>query len=229
MKINFYIFIIAILFFSSCNSTGDIEKTKEVAKDSIVLDDTKYRTKLKVKLNVTASKAVSNWEEYQIITEFIQQYQAISTIGALGNATEISELATHLKDSVIDAKLKTPAFKTRLNILQNECLRLKDMERIPAITTEEVKIKVRDILVAYEAVNAKINSIYQVNDLKNELELDPDFEKILLESTIDTINPPKPIVKKQPNRKKYNKKLVNKKRNRNLLPNKKKNNLIEQK
>ena len=228
MKITFYIFLVVIIFFSSCNAKDPIKKTLEASQDSLVYKDVKKQNKLHTKLNLTAKKAVSNWKEYQILNEFIQQYKLISYSEALSNATELSELATHLKDSIALKKLKTPSVKTRLNILQNECLRLKDMEDIPAITPQEVTNKVVDIIAAYAAVNAKFNSVYQINEMENELELDPDFEKILLESAIDTINPPKPIVKNPPKRKKYNKKLVHKKRSKNLISKRKKKSLSQQ-
>ncbi len=227
MKVAFYIFLIVIVFLSSCNATSDEKKALETPQDSIVHKDVKKQNKLQTGLNLTAKKEVSNWKEYQILNEFIQQYKLISYSEALSNATELSELATHLKDSVTLKKLKTPSVKTRLNILQNECLRLKDMEDISAITPKEVMSKVADVMAAYAAVNAKFNSVYQINEMENELELDPDFEKILLESAIDSINP-KPIVKNPTKRRKYNKKLVHKKRSKNLSSKKKKKSVPQQ-
>ena len=211
MKNISYFIISTILLLGSCKEAPNIDKDLKIRQDSLVYNNVKKHNKLNTDLHLAAQKAVSDWKEYQILNEFIQQYKLISYSEALSNATELSELATHLKDSVRLDKLKTASVKTRLNILQNECFRLKDMENIPAITPQEVTNKVEDIMAAYTAVNAKFNSVYQIDEMKNELELDPDFEKILLESAIDTINPPKPIVKKQVKKKRYNKKQVKKK------------------
>jgi len=199
MKRVLYIFFSFLLVFYSCKKESKTDETNQAVRDTIAFNKTKNATKINIKLTREAKKALENWKEYQIFDDFISQYSSISNSEALSNATELSELATHLRDSVLDSRLNTHAVKTRLNILQNECLRLKDMENISAIKPKEVSAKVTDILKAYAALNNKFISVYEINKLQNELELDPDFEKILLESAIDTTKKPfKEKMKKNP-------------------------------
>lgn len=130
-------------------------------------------------LTPKVKRALRDWKEYSRMDELISRYYAISTSEALSNADELSTLAKELKDSVRIKKLAIPPMMARLRVLNSECLRLKDMTAIPAIKPEEVRAKVSDILQAFSAVNAKINSIYAVDDLEGQLALDPDFQTII--------------------------------------------------
>lgn len=202
-----FLFLI-LLFIISCKKQEIKTDIAIQQRDSIAFSQKKAILKSRVKLLPKTKKETDNWKEYQIFDAFIQQFYTISNAEALSNAQELSELSTHLKDSIIDEKLKKPAVKTRFNILQNECLRLMDMDSIPSITHEEVQIKIGEVLIAYDAVNAKLNSVYVVENFENNLQLDPDFKKILFESGIDTISP-----KKEKNKgAKYDRKLSAKKR-----------------
>lgn len=64
------------------------------------------------------------------------------------------------------------SFRTRVNVLENETLRLKDMTFIPAITANDVNTQVDKILAAFSATNSKINTIY------SQLEVEQDIEDI---------------------------------------------------
>jgi hypothetical protein len=64
------------------------------------------------------------------------------------------------------------SFRTRVNVLENETLRLKDMTFIPAITANEVNTQVDKILAAFSATNSKINTVY------SQLEVEQDIEDI---------------------------------------------------
>jgi hypothetical protein len=182
-----YFFALLVLVLISCeHQEKKQETTLVVTRDSLAFSQ---RKKVKVKtivLQPNAKKALQNWKEYTELNEFIARFYTISSGEALSNAEELTDLATHLKDSIQDEKLKQPAVITRFNIFQNECLRLKDMEHIPAITEQEVNTKVKEILEAYAGIKAKLNSVYEVSTYENNLKLDPDFEKILIESGLDT-------------------------------------------
>lgn len=78
-----------------------------------------------------------------------------------------------MKDSIRPEELINLPFRTRINVLDNEALRLKDMTFIPAITANEVTAQVEKIIAAFSATNSKINTVYTQleveKDLKNNL------------------------------------------------------------
>jgi len=141
------------------------------------------RKPLKIVLNPTTKKELKNWKEYQLVDEILSNFSTLSNEEALSNAKELSEFVTHLKDSIVDKRLKSPPLRSRINILHNECLRLNDMASIPAISSKEVRTEIVNIIEAYSAFNAKLNAVFEVRNIENQLELDPDFEKILNDST----------------------------------------------
>jgi len=183
MKSFISFFLLFFLVFVSCETKTKQTDVDIIVKDSIV--DTQFNNNkgLKVKLNSLSEKELSKWKEYNDVTEFIQKYYQISNEEALSNIKELSELATYLKDSIRDKRLKSAPVKSRINVFYNECKRLDDMSNISAIESEEVSTEIRKVLESYASLNTKLNSVYQVRNLENELELDPDFEKILNDST----------------------------------------------
>ncbi len=186
--------IVLVLFFVLANSCQKERKTIEIQsnlQDTLQKNDKKNIASIGVSLHSNAKKKIKNWKEYNLVDAMLTRYFAISNAEALSNAKELSSLVTHMKDSIRDEKLNTASFKARINVLHNECMRLNDMAIIPAISSEEVSLEIKKILEAYSAFNAKLNAIYTVNKLETELELDPDFIKILN----DSITKPVPILK----------------------------------
>jgi hypothetical protein len=183
MKLFISFFLFFFLVFLSCDTNTKKKDENAITKDSIV--DTRFNNNknLKVKLNSISKKELLKWKEYKDITEFIEKYYQISNEEALSNIKELSELATYLKDSIRDKRLQSSQVKSRINVFYNECKRLDDMSNIPAIQSDEVSKEIKKVLESYASLNAKLNSVYQVRNLENELELDPDFEKILNDST----------------------------------------------
>ena len=80
-------------------------------------------------------------------------------------------------------QLKKPNIIARINVLENETLRLADMANIPSISKEEVKEEVSNILAIYSAMNSKINTIYQSESLQNMLEVDTEVPINIQETT----------------------------------------------
>lgn len=115
---------------------------------------------------------IENWNEYQSVTENLAQFSSISPSEALNNAIKLSEVVKFLKDSIRPKELINLSFRTRVNVLENETLRLKDMTFIPAITANEVNTQVDKILAAFSATNSKINTIF------SQLEVEQDIEDI---------------------------------------------------
>ncbi|MCF6168445.1 hypothetical protein [Lutibacter sp.] len=171
-----YSFLLIILFLSfSCNKS---KTTQEVSKniDSLKISlDTRIVSRLGETLIPTAKKAVSDWKEYRNVDKFILKYYNISTMEALQNARELSELVKQMKDSIRVEKLKQPSVIARLNVLENESLRLADMATIHSISNEEVKNEVEKIVEIYSAVNSKINTIYKVAAIQKSLEVDTEI------------------------------------------------------
>ncbi len=174
---------IGFLLLSCDNSKNKPAATKE--KSGIVQDHSKITHRGGEKLKAFAKKEILTWKAYWDMDAFLKNYHAISGSEALSNAKELSSLAQKMKDSLKIPLLKTPDVLTRINILQNECLRLNDMAEITAITPEEVKYEVHHILDAFSALNAKINAVYTLRHLENELELDPDFTKVLQRDSLE--------------------------------------------
>jgi len=193
MKFIVSIFLI-LIFVQSCAK----KNKKDIVEDSInttikqTIENNK-RTKV-ITLNRNSKKEVKNWKEYQLVSDILAKYVSMSNEEALSNAKELSELVKHLKDSLSDKRLESTPLKARINILQNECLRLNDMSNIPSITPKEISDKVDNILESYSAFNAKLNIVFSVRNMENELELDPDFQSILNDSThtptTEKIKPP---------------------------------------
>lgn len=181
MKYFYCIYLIVSVLGVSCNHEKQVSdanekpETQDVSKNRIV-------GSVSATLIPTAKKAVEHWKEYQTLDAFLIKYYNISNEEALSNAQELSELVKLMKDSMRVEKIKQLTIIARLNVLENEALRLADMATISTISNEEVKEEVAKILELYEAVNSKINTIYKVEELQNLLEVDTEIPQELPEN-----------------------------------------------
>ncbi len=167
MKIKWLFFgLLLILVFSCRKSISKEELTTASDSTNIKLLKTDYP---EVKLNSEAKKEVEEWTEYQKMNDFIKQYRNISSIDALFNANELSELAQQLKDTIRVEKFEIPSVKIRLNVLHSETLRLADMASINNISEEEIKNENENILNAFYALNLKINNIIIQENLNSDV------------------------------------------------------------
>ena len=154
-------------------------------------------------------KETENWEELNALNVFLERFKNTTPNEVLSNALELKELVQNLKDSIKPVVFNTPSFNTRVNILNNEVLRLADMTFIPAIKAKEVSIQTDKTLKAFSAINAKINAI--LSKKRFEEELDIDLKYIGLDSTkIDSVS--KKTIDKKLEEKLKNKQLKNKTR-----------------
>ena len=149
---------------------------KEVASSDINLNKSVV-TKIQkhdaiIPLEREVIKEVSDWEEYNNFNKFIKKYQAISSSEAQNNAVELNVLVKSLKTNIRPKPLLTPSFRTRVHVLENEILRLRDMTFIPAIKTEEVNQQVTKILAAFSATNSKINAVFIQKRLNSEMNIE---------------------------------------------------------
>ncbi|MFO7673166.1 MAG: hypothetical protein R6V74_05605 [Lutibacter sp.] len=165
--------LIILLTGFSCNKNKDAQEVSEKS-DSLKVDENYIENRIGETLIPEAKAEIDNWKEYQLVDELLLKYYSISTLEALSNADELSRLVKMMKDSIKIEKLKQPNIIARINVLENETLRLADMAAIPSITKDEVKDEVGDIVALYSAFNAKINTIYKSESLQNMLEVDTE-------------------------------------------------------
>jgi hypothetical protein len=160
--------ILFFLVFLSCNSNNANQKTKVQKSDMNIVQ----KHDVSLNLEKQSINKIENWNEYQSVTENLELFSSISPSEALNNAIKLSEVVKFLKNSIRPKELINLSFRTRVNVLENETLRLKDMTFIPAITANEVNTQVDKILAAFSATNSKINTVY------SQLEVEQDIEDI---------------------------------------------------
>ena len=188
MRSYIFVFFVSLFIFISCKKDTNSVLIDSVLIDTIAVNSTKNINGIGESLKPNVKRAVRNWEEYQLVDAMITRFYAISNAEALSNAKELSTLSKQLKDSIRDKQLEVSSVKARLNVFSNECMRLEDMATISAIKQEEVAYEIKKILEAFSGVNAKLNSIYSVDNLEKELELDPDFQAMINNTNEDSIS-----------------------------------------
>lgn len=123
-----------------------------------------------------AIKKTKNWKNYNELAIFLKRFESISPNEALNNAIELKDLVKKTKDSIPDKTLQTASFKSRLNVLENEVLRLVDMTKIPAIKSSEVNNQVTKTLLIFGSVNAKLNAVFTQQKMEEEINLSNFFK-----------------------------------------------------
>ena len=168
-------FLIIILVFSfSCNKSPKVEEGAAI-NDTIIVEDTdRIINNTSETLIPEAKRNLKDWQEYQKLDQFMLKYYNVSNLEALNNAKELSGLVKNMIDTIRVEKLTALNVVARFNVLHNETLRLADMATIPSITKDEVKEEVKKIIDLYSAVNSKINTIYNVENLQTTLEVDTE-------------------------------------------------------
>ncbi len=166
MKNTLFCLLFTLLIFSCNNRKKKQETNLKKPELSISKKHEAYTS-----IENISKKNISSWKEYNSLNEFINRYRTISANEALNNALELSIIVKHLKDSIRPKDLLTPSFRTRINVLENEALRLKDMTYISAITAKEVNNQVTKVLEAYSATNSKINTVYNLIKAEKEIQV----------------------------------------------------------
>ncbi len=173
-KMSRFLFIAAFLFLlvASCQKKKS-EKTALPTKTdmNLLVTHADYS-----KLNDEYLKEIRPWKEYFIVDDFLQELKETTPVEALNNAVELKKLTKHLKDSLNIESLKTSAFKARINLFENETLRLADMTLIPSISGNEVNAQVGKVLSLFGSVNAKINTVYAKKKFDAEINIDSLFK-----------------------------------------------------
>ena len=171
MRYILFVLFSFLLIASSCKKK-DTQKDAPVQKTGMdaVVKHSKY-----TRLDEASSKEIKEWKTYFTAEKFIQQLENTSPTEALNNALELKTLTKQLKDSLTIKTLKTPAFKARTNVFENEVLRLVDMTYIPAITSKEINIQVKKVLELFGSMNHKINTVYAKKRFDKAIKLDSLF------------------------------------------------------
>lgn len=186
--------IISLFFVSFLISCGD-PATQETEKKPVATSQhsaSKEHTVL-VHIKTSNEKEISDWEYYTTLREFLDKFKKITSNEALGNALELTSLVKALKDSAKPTILNTPSLKARINLLENESLRLSDMTKISVIKAEEVNTQVAKIFEAFSALNSKINTVFLQQNLSKDMDF-KDFDFTLPEKKK---NDPLPVPKKK--------------------------------
>ncbi|NVJ89759.1 MAG: hypothetical protein HWD82_10030 [Flavobacteriaceae bacterium] len=154
---------------------------------------------------------IQEWTVLENVAIFLVRFNKASANQVLSNADELADLTSAIRTSVIPKILNTPSIKARIMILHNEALRLEDMNKIPAITAEEVHEQINKVIDAYSSLNSKVNTVFRKKRFEDAIDVDVSFigldtTKIdsVSKKTIDTIlrnNSPKPVIFKNKNRK----------------------------
>ncbi len=169
------IFFFLIILIGTVSCTKNKLKTQVISKqDSLKIVSTRIEIPLGEVLIPSAKKSIDNWREYKDVDDFITSFYNITTSEALANAKELSDLVKLMKDSIRVYNLKIPSVIARINVLENETLRLADMATIPSIKNDEVKEEVTSILTVFSAINSKINTIYKASAIQKTIEVDTE-------------------------------------------------------
>ena len=162
-----YFFYTFLLLFLSCkeNTQKNVLVKKQPAMSII------QKHVAKVVIDPLIEKEISSWKSYIEIDEKLMLFKNISANEALNNALDLAKITKDLKNGIDLKVLKTQSFKTRINVLENEVLRLKDMTFITAITAKEVHEQVQKIMDAFDATKSKINAVFTKLRIDKEIEI----------------------------------------------------------
>lgn len=175
--VKFLNFLWIALLFLSCE--GNQKQATKVVKKSEFSTNQKHAIKESIQGN--ASKKIDDWQEYETVKGFLEQYKSISPNEALNNSKELNDLVKSMKDSVKPDFLESNSFNARVNLLHNETLRLYDMSAISSIKFTEVNEQVTKVMNAFSSVNSKINTLVKQAELDAQVN-DPNFRRMSKDS-----------------------------------------------
>jgi len=166
-----FIVLLTLFFIGvSCrqNKQNDTNDTiaSEQGLDSLKLQNIRNLGTL---LSPESRKLVSPWVYYQQLDELIDKYYTYSVQEVLFSAAELTTATERARDSIPIERLKEIDVRTRLDVLHNSALRLKDMASIPNIKIDEVNEETQQMIDAFGALNSKINNITSQERLEAEL------------------------------------------------------------
>ncbi len=170
-----------IFLMHSCKSEV---KSDEIAQEEVTKQEEATISNIGTTLSIRAKQEVEGWLSFQMVQSKMNEYYSVTKSQALQNARELADLVKNTSDTIRVDKLDRPDILTRFNVLRNHALRLDDMSTIPNISDEDVMSEVEDLLNAYSSINEKINVIYKIEELENELEIDSENGTIIRSQSI---------------------------------------------
>lgn len=172
MRTYFFIFLSFFGLLLSCKNDVQQEKKEQQkpAMTQVIVH------KKGTNLTAYTLKKTKNWKNYNELATFLHRFETSSPNEALNNAVELKDLVKKVKDSIDHKLFKTSSFRSRLNVLENEVLRLVDMTKIPSITANEVNNQVSKTLLIFGSVNAKINAVFAQQKMEEAIDLSNFFK-----------------------------------------------------
>ncbi len=175
-----YFLSIMILMFFVFSCKKQRSEKEDVIKEVVVKPEMTIALNHKKPkgLNSTSKKELETWKAYNEFNKFLERFENISPNEALSNASELKELIKNLQNHLYEKqryKIKefnTNAFRARINVLENEVLRLNDMNTISSITAKEVNQQVDKIFLLFSSFNAKINTIFVKRSIPDDIMLE---------------------------------------------------------
>jgi len=175
--------LVFIIFFSCVKKKEEMQQKQEIKPLLSVVKNYNVAEKI----NPLFLQDTEGWQELKAVDNFLLRFKKVSPNEILSNALELKGLVQALKENIKPPLFENASFNTRINILQNETLRLADMTFIPAIKATEVTAQANKIINAYSDINSKINSILLKKGFEDDIDIDIAF--IGLDSTkIDSVS-----------------------------------------
>ncbi len=174
----YFITLLILLFIFSCDKKQETTIQQEDTKPLLSVENEFSSIKT---INPAFAKDVEEWKELNAVNDFLARFKKASSREVLSNALELKGLVKSLKDSIKPTLFDVASLDTRINIFNNETLRLADMTTIPAIKASEVTMQTEKILDAFSAINVKINTLLSKKRFEDEIDVDVKF--IGLDST----------------------------------------------
>lgn len=167
-----------ILGFVACKETTSKEQKPKEIKPEI------KKPEMTIKISHKRPKAIDEkipfdskeWEKYRELKNFMKLLETCSPNEALSNSNELKKLVRNVKNNIFIEELNNASFRARVEVLENQALRLYDMSLIPAITAKEVNQQVEKINKSFSSVNVKINTVFKRKKFEEEISLEPFLE-----------------------------------------------------
>ena len=164
---NHYYLLLVLCLLSCKDQVKKQEKSKKEPTRGLVVSHSKS-----VALENLSKTNMVNWKEYNSVADHLKMFSSISANEALNNALLLASLVKKMKDSIRPKALINPSFRTRVNVLENEVLRLKDMTLLlDAVKAKEINKQVDKILEAFSATNSKINTVFSQLEVEKEIKI----------------------------------------------------------
>ena len=168
-----FIFLSLSLFLGGCKKSTkeELSNNENEEINTPLLEEKTFI--VSEKLSEISQVEIKEWKEYNNLRVYLKEvYLTASPVSAMDGAEELLGLVKSSKDSMRIDRLNVQAIYARLNTLESEVMRLKDMSTIPSIKAVEVHKQTAKMMAVFSALNSKINAIYSLQTYDDEVEFD---------------------------------------------------------